>query len=493
MDNNILHPARHLPVQKAGQGNVKGKQHYHLCGIGGSGMLPLALILHHRGYVVSGSDRSREQGRTPEKFSFIEKQGIRLFPQDGSGILEGLDALVVSAAVEENIPDVKEALAQGIPVIRRANLLANLFNQAETRVAVAGTSGKSTTTAMIGCILRQAGQDPTVMNGAVFRNFQTDENPFVTALTGQADLFVTEADESDGSIALYHPTIAVLNNIALDHKSMDELIGLFGDFVGLAPAAVLNLDNPPVAKIAATALREKKQLLTYSLNPAVNAALAAENIIMTSSGSRSRINHAESGTACDLTLQVPGRHNLANALAAIGTCLLLGVSISDSCQHLAKFLGVKRRMETLGEVNGITVIDDFAHNPDKIAATLATLRETPGRLLLFFQIHGYGPIRLMRQEFSEVFARFLTKEDHLIIPEVLYLGGTVDRSITAQDLVGDLINHGVNAIWLASRDEALPLLRKEARPGDRIVVMGARDDTLTDFARILLNHMSQKQ
>lgn len=446
-------------------------------------MLPLAFILQGQGAHISGSDRSRDQGRLPEKFAWIAAQGMNLYPQDGSGVKAEIDMLVVSTAVEESIPDIKAARELGVEIITRAALLARLFNQAETRVAVAGTSGKSTTTGMIGYVLQQAGRRPTVMNGAVFRNFSTAENPYTTAISGAADLFVTEADESDGSIAFYNPTIAVLNNIALDHKSMDELIHLFQDFIAKADAAVLNLDNAYVAELAT---RHAETAMTYGLDYP-NTRLNATDVKLNPTGLTCKIHDRATKEECALQLQVPGRHNLLNALAAIGTCLLLGLSLSETCTHLAGFSGVKRRLEVIGSRNGLTVIDDFAHNPDKIAASLSALKEFSGPLKIVFQIHGFNPIRLMRNEFADVFARYLTAGDRLYIPEVLYLGGTVDRSVTAKDLVQDLNERHVAASWFATREEILPQLLAEATDGDRIVVMGARDDTLSDFARAILN------
>ena len=452
---------------------------YFFCGIGGSGMLPLALILQGQGAPVMGSDRSYDQGRTPEKFSWIKEQGIKLSPQDGSGLSDGM-TLVVSTAVEDSIPDVAAAKRLNLPIVKRAELLAERFNQAETRIAVAGTSGKSTTTGMIGYVLNAAGKKPTVMNGAVFKNFVSDANPFATALSGSAELFITEADESDGSISGYNPTIAVLNNIALDHKTMDELIALFNGFVGKADAAVLNLDNQYVADIASHHI---DTAMTYALDYPT-ARLTATDIVPGGASVSCIIVDRKDNKSVPLRLKVPGRHNISNALACIGTCLLLGLSLEAICEHLAEFTGVKRRMEIVGEKNGVTVMDDFAHNPDKIAATLSTLKEGGGKLHIIFQIHGYNPIRLMRTEFADVFASYLTAGDTLYIPEVLYLGGTVDRSVTAQDLVSDIKARGVNATWLAKREDVLPLA---AASGDRIVVMGARDDTLSDFAREILS------
>src|SRR5215470_8197438 len=193
---------------------------YFFCGIGGSGMLPLALILRAKGYAVEGSDRSLDQGRLGRKFEFLRDHGIALHPQDGTGVRRAEQILVTSAAVEETVPDVQAARRLGVPVMRRAELLARLFNDAPQSIAVGGTSGKSTTTGMIGWILRQAGRDPTIMNGAVMKNFITPEVPFASAVVGGGEVFVSEVDESDGSIAHYSPRVGVLNNISIDHKSL---------------------------------------------------------------------------------------------------------------------------------------------------------------------------------------------------------------------------------------------------------------------------------
>ena len=226
---------------------------YFFSGIGGSGMLPLALILRGKGVIVAGSDRSLDQGRLAPKFEYLKAQGISLFPQDGSGITSADQIFVRSAAVEDTVPDVVAAHRVGARDMKRPELLAELFNAAPVRIGVAGTSGKSTTTGMIAWLLSRAGRDPTVMNGAVMKNFVTPDALFASALVGKSDVFVSEVDESDGSIARYKPTIAVVNNIALDHKSMDELRALFRDFVGKAEIGVLNLDNEETAALVLSA------------------------------------------------------------------------------------------------------------------------------------------------------------------------------------------------------------------------------------------------
>jgi UDP-N-acetylmuramate--alanine ligase len=196
---------------------------YFFCGIGGSGMTPLALIIQARGGRVEGSDRALDQGRNGERFDFLRGRGVLLHPQDGSGIRRDSQILVTSAAVEETIPDVQAARRVGAAVMTRAQLLAQLFNHAALGIGVAGTSGKSTTVGMIGWILHRAGKSPTIMNGADMKNFIDPDAPFASARVGDGDIFISEVDESDGSIALFEPRIAVVNNISLDHKSLDEL------------------------------------------------------------------------------------------------------------------------------------------------------------------------------------------------------------------------------------------------------------------------------
>jgi UDP-N-acetylmuramate--alanine ligase len=213
-------------------------------------MFPLAMILHGQGHHLSGSDRGYDQGRSLEKFSFLKSRGIQIVPQDGKGLTTDFDALIVSSAIEDSIPEVRRAKELNIPILKRADLLAQLFNAAEMRIGIGGTSGKSTTTGMLAWIFSEMDKNPTVMNGAPFLNFVSPEMPFASALVGNKDVFVTECDESDGSITLYHPTIAVLNNIALDHKPVSELKPIFATFLSHSKQQVLNIDNQAVADMA---------------------------------------------------------------------------------------------------------------------------------------------------------------------------------------------------------------------------------------------------
>jgi len=461
---------------------------YFFCGIGGSGMLPLALILREKGAVVSGSDRALDQGRTAEKFDFLRTRGITLFPQDGSGIVRADAVVVTSAAVESEVPDVLAARRIGAEMKTRAALLAELFNAAPVGIGVAGTSGKSTTTGMIGWILHATGRDPTIMNGAVMTNFITPNAPFASAVVGQGDMFVSEVDESDGSIALYTPRVAVLNNIALDHKSLEELRSLFSNFVAKAKFPVLNLDNEETATL--TAGLPPGKTITYSLMDA-HANLLASKLMPAPDGIAFEVSERGADPSVRVNLKVPGRHNVSNALAALGAARALGITLKDAADALSRFSGIRRRLETVGSESGIVVIDDFAHNPDKIAATLSTLHDFPGRLLVMFQPQGFGPLKLMKNAFIDCFAEFLRKDDILIMPDPVYFGGTTDRSVTSQDIVHGVRARGHTAYAFADRPSCGDKLVELARAGDRIVVMGARDDTLSTFAADLLARLAK--
>lgn len=459
---------------------------YFFCGIGGSGMLPLAMIVQARGAVIEGSDRALDQGRTPEKFDWLRAHGVTLHPQDGSGVTRADQTVIATGAIEETVPDIGAAKRAGATIKTRPELLSELFNAAPTSVGVAGTSGKSTITGMIAWILHQTGREPTVMNGAVMKNFADADHPFASALIGGPDLFVSEVDESDGSIARYDPTVAVVSNISLDHKSMEELRDLFGGFTARATTAVLNLDNPETAALVQTLPAGKA--ITFGLGEE-KADLSGHDLQPLPTGMRFRL--IEGWSEHDVVLNVPGAHNVANALAALGATRALGVPTSEAVKALETFAGIRRRMEVVGTAADITVIDDFAHNPDKIAATLKTLHAFDGRLLILFQPHGFGPLKLMKSEFIDGFAGLMREDDVLLMPEPVYYGGTTDRSVGSEDIAAGVRAAGRQAEALATRADCGDRIVAIAKPGDRIIVMGARDDTLSTFAAELLGRLGQ--
>jgi UDP-N-acetylmuramate--alanine ligase len=441
---------------------------YFFVGLGGSGMLPLAEIVKAGGAQVAGSDRAYDQGRTPEKFDALKAAGFSLHPQDGSGVQAG-QIVVASAAIEDTVPDIARAKELGLERLTRAELLARLLNAAPVSVAVGGTSGKSTVTGMTGWILSEAGLDPTIVNGAPMRNFGS------ASRTGAGGVLVSEVDESDGSISLYRPTVGVVTNIALDHKPLPELHGLFANFVSACQHPVVNADDAESASLSG--LR-----FGFSANADVRGSALAE----APGGISFDVSYR--GSAARVSLAVPGKHNAANALAAIAAAVSLDIPLAQAANALASYRGIARRLEVIGTANGVTVIDDFGHNPDKIAATLATLGAFPGRLLIFFQPHGYGPLKLMARELGESFASNMRPGDRLIVSDPAYFGGTTDKSVGSDALTA----HVPNAEHIASRDDCATRLLDLAQSGDRIVVMGARDDSLTSFAQGLLDSLAAR-
>ncbi len=450
-------------------------------------MLPLAQIAKGMGHAVGGSDRSYDQGRTPAKFAWLSENGFKLFPQDGSGITSADQILIASAAVEDTIPEVARAQQLGCRRMSRAELLSAFFNEAGYSIAIGGTSGKSTVTGMIAWILSEAKYDPTVMNGAVMKNFADGENPFASARVGNPKIFVSEVDESDGSIALYKPTIGVLLNVSLDHKSIEELRTLFGNYLGEAGCAVINFDNEEARFLAPRA----GQTVSFGVKHTdADITVQTDSIEQSAFGIRAAVIDNRTKEAFPLSLPMPGLHNLSNALAAIAAVSAAGVDMKAAAMALGTFAGLGRRFDVVGTTPaGTTVIDDFGHNPEKCAATLRTLKATPGRVIAFFQPHGYGPLKQMGDELAETFAKELGEADITIMCDPVYFGGTVDRSEGTERIIKLIAEHGGVAEHVPDRAACGDRIVEIAQPGDRIVIMGARDDTLSGFAQSVFERL----
>jgi UDP-N-acetylmuramate--alanine ligase len=265
---------------------------------------------------------------------------------------------------------------------------------------------------------------------------------------------------------------------------MDELRQLFAHFLNAARKAALNLDDPETRALSDTVPRDK--VLGYGFDSPA-ADFMGKDLQLEPQGVRFGLE-AE-GTRHEVQLGVPGRHNASNALAAITAARALGVRVEDAVTAIARFEGLRRRLEIVGEAGGVTVIDDFAHNPDKIAATLATMRAQPGRLLIMFQPHGYGPLAKMGEPLAESLADGMAPDDRLYLPDPVYQGGTTDKVRGSDWLAQEVGSHSRNAEHIAERSQIGDALVAEARPGDRILIMGARDDTLIDFARDLVERL----
>ncbi len=444
------------------------------CGISGSGMSALAQILKLSGYNVRGSDRSFDQGHDLAQKQALESLGITIYPQDGSAITPEVDCLYTSTAVEDTIPDVKAAKEHNVPIKQRFDLLAELFHGYPHGVAVGGTSGKTTTTAMIGYILDTLGKNPCVINGGLLLNYQNQKG-IPNYIFNHGDICVIEADESNGSIESYHPYISVINNIGIDHKPVAELQKLFQNFADRTKfGIVINDDCPECRNITASV-----PVVRFSLrNP--QAEFYASDLTNLPHG----ISYKLDGQTFKLNLI--GAFNVANALAAIAACSLLGVDKFAAAKALEGFLGTHRRLEVVGTKNGITVIDDFAHNPDKIAASMQALKNYEGRVIVMFQPHGFSPMRFMGKEIINAFCQTMDKNDILLMPEIYFAGGTVTRDISSADFIRQAQEQHCQAHFCQTRAEVKDFILKHAQTGDRIVIMGARDNTLPDFCREIL-------
>lgn len=468
----------------------RGPGRFHYAGVGGSGMSALAQFQARLGGRASGSDRSFDAGGRDEARARLEAAGVALFPQDGSGVRgDDCAALVVSTAVEDSVPDVAAAKARGIPILHRSELLA-WFVASQRTIAVSGTSGKSTVVAMAFEALRGADRDPSVITGGDLEALRA-EGLWGNAWKGGSDLLVIEADESDGSLVRYDPAVGVVLNLQRDHKPEPEVAAMFDTFAARTREALVLGEGDNLAALAEAARRRGLPVTVFGFGPraevrceAGSLALEPDGIVFETLGVRFRI-------------PVPGRHNVENALAAIAAARAVGVAPEALVVPLAGFRGVGRRFQVVGQARGVEVIDDFAHNPAKIEAALATARRrvagrapgsADGRVLAVYQPHGYGPTRFLRADFVDAFARALGPEDRAWWLEVFYAGGTTTRDFSSADIVADLAAAGVGAraAFAPSRGALVDALAAAARPGDLVLVMGARDPSLTALARAIV-------
>jgi UDP-N-acetylmuramate--alanine ligase len=398
---------------------------------------------------------------------------VVIHAQDGAGLESDCSALIVSTAVEEDVPDVAAALRLGVPVLHRSDLLAHLVARYRT-VAVTGTSGKSTTVAMVFEILRGAGLDPSVITGGELVALQR-EGRWGNAWAGASDLLVVEADESDGTVVRYHPAVGVLLNLQRDHKEMDAVAEMFRVFQDQVRETVVVGEGDNLQEFAAHAR-------VFGFSRAADPR--AEDVELGGEGSTFRVRDVA------FRLPVPGRHNVENALAAIAACDALGVALLDMVEPLGAFHGVARRFQVLGTRRGVTVVDDFGHNPAKVAASIRAahlrVQAAGGRVLAIFQPHGFGPLKFLRADFVAVFVAELKPEDRLWFLDVFYAGGTASRDITSGEVIQEIAGCGVAAELAPSREWLVERLAVEAVEGDLILLMGARDPSLQDLAKALL-------
>ena len=470
------------PVLIAGdlQDDGLGLGRLHFAGVAGSGMSALAQFVAMKGGSASGSDRSFDRGLRSRAKSQLEALGVTIHPQDGTGLGGDCSALIVSTAVEEDVADVAAARRMGVPVLHRSELLAHLVARHRT-VAVTGTSGKSTTVAMVFEILRGVGRDPSVITGGELVALQR-EGLWGNAWVGRSDLLVIEADESDGSVVRYHPAVGVVLNLQRDHKEMEAVAEMFRIFRAQVREAIVLGEEENLHEFAEGGI---------AFGFGDGSDLRVEELVIGPEGSSFTLH------GLLFRLLVPGRHNVENAMAAIAACVALGVPLSAMREPLMAFQGVARRFQVLGTRRGVTVVDDFGHNPAKVAASIRAahlrVQAKGGRVLAVFQPHGFGPLKFLRTDFVDTFAKELAPGDRLWGLEVFYAGGTASRDITSAEVMADIAARGVAAESAPSRKWLVERLAAEAKEGDLILIMGARDPSLADLAKTILDALSSRR
>jgi len=425
-------------------------QHIHFIGIGGVGMNGLAQLAALSNCSVSGSDRAYNPEAEP--FCSLEKLGIQIFPQDGSGISSDTKQVVYSTAIESNNPDIQQCNQLGIPLLHRAEFLKELIGNDEL-IAVAGTAGKTTTTGLLGWIFESLGKDPSVYNGAAVLNWKT-KGSLGNVRKGSSNLWIIEADESDKSFLNFHPTHSIITNISKDHYELDELQTMFDQFENQTTGITIRGGSDRTAAILA-AMEPAGAKPFWSL--------------------RQRTGRH---------MPMLGRHNEENALCAAALCAGLGMDMELVFDAVSRFKGIERRLEIAGKANCITIIDDYAHNPAKIAAALSAVAEAYGTVHAFWRPHGFTPLFQNQKDLIHVFKQVQLKS--LFILPVYYAGGTVEKKTTSAELVAELNSAGVPAELVPDYAALRNKLKQCAKAGDAILGMGARDPELPLFAKRLV-------
>jgi UDP-N-acetylmuramate--alanine ligase len=439
----------------------------HFTGILGSGMSAIAQYCTWDGLAVTGSDRLLGSPDVKDLQEKLSSAGCVLFPQDGSGLEAGAGGLVVSTAIEETNPDIAAARKLGLPVFHRSDVLAAIVATKKT-IAVAGTSGKSTVAAMIWEFLSGCVKNPSLITGAGLVRLE-EQGLVGNAYKGSSDILVIEADESDGTCVKYRPYLTVFLNVSKDHKPVEETIELFKTLAAQSTIVVANADDrrldvlQPTRTFGAAGAYAPDSV--QSVTPKVS--LIRENITY--------------------SMPFPGQHNLSNLLAALSVCDILGCSDAGLVKAAAGFKGVKRRFAVTTLPCGIRVIDDYAHNPEKIRAAILTAHDFGARVLAVFQPHGYGPTRFLKDDLASMFAETLTTDDMLFLLPIYYAGGTAQKDVSS-DQIALLVNDlGKTARAPHTREELVFLLKQTAASNDAILVMGARDPSLSGLVENIIS------
>lgn len=455
--------------------NINDFQNVFFVGVAGVGMSAIAQYLKGIGKEVSGSDRYFHPGQYNKTKEQLEAEGINCFLQDGTGITESTDLIVVSTAIEDTVYEVKKAKELGIQIIKRSELLSIIAKSKKT-IAVAGTSGKSTTSAMLYQILSDAQLDPSIISGAGLTSI-IKQGKIGNASVGKGDWLIIEADESDGSVVQYEPEIGLLLNIDKDHQEIDELIELFTIFKNNTNSLfVVNQSNTLAKSLSANSKNDfgfEDQTVGYSAENFKQDGLSLTFEVL---DQKFQMNSL-------------GQHSVENATAAIAVANQIGIDLKTCAYSLATYEGIYRRHQILGQKNGVWVIDDYAHNPAKCAASIKACQPLADIVIAWFQPHGYKPTRFLKDDFIQEIADSLRPQDEIWMSEIFYAGGTAVKDISANELVEGIKAKGKNAHFVEDRNDLLEALKPELKDGTVLLLMGARDPSLENFCKELFDNL----
>ncbi len=446
----------------------------HFIGVAGTGMSAIAQYMAGVGKIVTGSDRYFSATVSNETQEKLIAAGISCFLQDGSGINSSTDIVVISTAVEDSNVEIKKAKELNIPIFKRSEILTLISNDKQT-IAVGGTSGKSTTSAMLFDILDYAGLHPSVISGAGLVRLQ-ELGKIGNAFVGNGDILVIEADESDGSIVNYHPAIGLLLNLDKDHKEIEELQQIFEIFKNNSAKFIVNAGHVLAAPFS------QNESHDFS-STGSTAGFTTNGFIQQGLQISFNINRIL------FTLQCIGKHNMENALAAVAVANQLGVPLQTCSNALANYKGIYRRNQVLGQKNGVWVIDDYAHNPAKCAAAIKGVQPLADKVIAWFQPHGYGPTRFLRKDFVQEISEALRPQDEIWMSEIFYAGGTAVKDISANDLIQDILATGKKAFFVEDRNQLVKKIQPSISNNCVLLLMGARDPSLDSFAKEVFNDL----
>ena len=444
-------------------------------GIAGVGMSAIAQYLAGIEKNVSGSDRYFKDGEFNETKEKLEAEGIQCFLQNGDGITAQTNLVVVSTAIEDTVAEVQKAKQLNIPIIKRSELLA-LIAKSKRTIAVGGTSGKSTTSAMLYDILDKAGLQPSIISGAGLVSI-IKEGKIGNAKVGAGEWLVIEADESDGSIVQYHPEIGLLLNVDKDHQEIDELMSIFGIFKNNSKKFIVNQSNALAKQLSQNAKQD------FSPDENSDAGFIATDFKQTGFNIQYSILNVQ------FSIDTIGKHNMENALAAIAVANQIGVDLETCAASLKNYQGIYRRNQVLGNKNGVWVIDDYAHNPVKCAAAIMACQPVANKVVAWFQPHGYGPTRFLRADFVKEIAAALRPQDEIWMSEIFYAGGTAVKDISANDLITDIKALGKNAFFIEDRNEFVETVKPHLSGNAVLLLMGARDPSLEIFSKSVFKNL----